>query len=106
MVGISDTLETLLASELSGWDLSRRKVIDEGQGVGGGNAATYALASKECLDDSDENWAAILALYTRQTAYRRVHEDEPLPQRRNRRHLRVRSQVADLARHALQCRVV
>jgi hypothetical protein len=30
---VPDTLETLLASDLPGWDLTRQRVIDEGGGV-------------------------------------------------------------------------
>lgn len=47
---IPDTLETLLASELPGWDLARREAIAQGRGVDGKNAATYALAARECSD--------------------------------------------------------
>ena len=57
---VPDTLETLLASDLPGWDLTRRRVIDEGRGVEGKNAATYALAARECEDVPGRELNAIL----------------------------------------------
>lgn len=48
---VPDTMESLLASDLPGWDLTRRKVIEDGRGVDGKNAATYALTSRECEDE-------------------------------------------------------
>ena len=47
---IPDTMESLLASDLPGWDLTRRQLIESGRGVDGKNAATYAIAAKECAD--------------------------------------------------------
>lgn len=61
LVFVPDTLETLLASELPGWDLARREVIEQGRGVEGKNAATYALAARECQDEPGEHLARILS---------------------------------------------
>jgi hypothetical protein len=57
---VPDTLETLLASDLPGWDLTRKKVVEEGRGVEGKNAATYALAARECEDEPGQELNAIL----------------------------------------------
>lgn len=57
---VPDTLETLLASDLPGWDLARQRVIAEGRGVDGKNAATYALAARECEDSPGEGLRLIL----------------------------------------------
>lgn len=51
LVFVPDTLETLLASDLPGWDLSRQQLVQDGRGVDGKHAATYALAVRECEDD-------------------------------------------------------
>ena len=59
---VPDTMETLLASDLPGWDLTRQKMIEDGRGVDGKNAATYALAARECLDEPGANLKAILEL--------------------------------------------
>lgn len=48
---VPDTLESLLESDLPGWDLSRRRLIEDGRGVDGKHAGTYALAVRECPDD-------------------------------------------------------
>lgn len=48
---VPDTLESLLESDLPGWTLSRQTLIDEGRGVGGKHAGTYALAVQECDDE-------------------------------------------------------
>ncbi|WP_162602243.1 ATP-dependent nuclease [Nocardioides daejeonensis] len=60
LVFVPDTLETLLASELPGWDLTRKEVIEQGRGVEGKNAATYALAARECQGEPGEHLARIL----------------------------------------------
>lgn len=51
LVFVPDTLESLLDSELPGWNLCRQELIDEGRGVDGKHAATYALAVRECDDE-------------------------------------------------------
>lgn len=48
---VPDTLEALLRSDLPGWDLSRRQLIEDGRGVDGKHAGTYALAVRECPDE-------------------------------------------------------
>jgi hypothetical protein len=48
---VPDTLEVLLQSDLPGWDLSRRQLIQDGRGVDGKHAGTYALAVRECPDE-------------------------------------------------------
>jgi energy-coupling factor transporter ATP-binding protein EcfA2 len=58
---VPDTMETLLASDLPGWDLTRKELIREGRGVDGKNAATYELAAREC---SDVPVGSLLALLT------------------------------------------
>lgn len=62
---VPDTLESLLASDLPGWDLTRKRVIEEGRGVDGKNAATYALASRECPDEPGEQLRELLDFCTR-----------------------------------------
>lgn len=57
---VPDTMETLLASDLPGWDLTRRKVVQEGRGVDGKSAATYALAARECDDKPGGHLMVIL----------------------------------------------
>ena len=47
---VPDTLEALLQSDLPGWDLSRQRLIEDGRGVDGKHAGTYALAVRECPD--------------------------------------------------------
>lgn len=64
LVFVPDTLETLLASELPGWDLARREAIEQGRGVEGKNAATYALAARECQDEPGEHLSRILSFCT------------------------------------------
>lgn len=59
---VPDTMETLLSSDLPGWDLTRKQLIREGRGVDGKNAATYELAAREC---SDRPAGDLLALLTR-----------------------------------------
>lgn len=51
LVFVPDTLEALLASDLPGWDLSRQRLIEDGRGVEGKHAGTYALAVRECGDE-------------------------------------------------------
>jgi len=48
---VPDTLEALLGSDLPGWDLSRQQLIEDGRGVDGKHAGTYALAVRECEDE-------------------------------------------------------
>jgi putative ATP-dependent endonuclease of OLD family len=62
LVFVPDTLETLLASDLPGWDLTRARLIKEGRGVDGKNAATFALATRECRDTPGETLAGLLNL--------------------------------------------
>jgi hypothetical protein len=45
---VPDTMETLLASDLPGWDVTRHELIADGRGVDGKNAATYEIAAREC----------------------------------------------------------
>ena len=59
---VPDTLESLLASELPGWDLTRRQLIKDGRGVDGKNAATYELASRECDEQPGDSLSRILEL--------------------------------------------
>lgn len=59
---VPDTMETLLQSELPGWDLTRRELIEQGRGVDGKNAATYALAARECVEEPGEHLRGILHL--------------------------------------------
>jgi len=61
---VPDTLETLLSSELPGWDIARKQIIEEGRGVDGKNAATYELASRECRDELSGELSGILSLVT------------------------------------------
>jgi putative ATP-dependent endonuclease of OLD family len=65
---VPDTMETLLASELPGWDLTRKTIIAEGRGVEGKNAATYAIAAAECTDSPGPQLGAIIALCTASAA--------------------------------------
>lgn len=57
---VPDTMESLLASDLPGWDLTRRQVINAGRGVEGKNAATYAIAAEECADTPGEGLQGLL----------------------------------------------
>ncbi len=50
LVFVPDTLETLLDTDLPGWDLSRQQIINDGRGVEGKHAATYSLAVRECVE--------------------------------------------------------
>lgn len=68
LVFVPDTLETLLASELPGWDLARKEIIEQGRGVEGKNAATYALAARECRDEPGETLACILSFCSSEAA--------------------------------------
>lgn len=56
---VPDTLETLLSSDMPGWDLSRRRLIDEGRGVSGKHAGTYALAVRECEEEPGPDLAQL-----------------------------------------------
>lgn len=62
LVFVPDTLETLLASDLPGWNLTRERLIQEGRGVDGKNAATYALAARECQDEPGPTLASLVEL--------------------------------------------
>lgn len=64
LVFVPDTLESLLASELPGWDLARQVAIEQGRGVEGKNAATYALAARECQDEPGAHLSLILSFCT------------------------------------------
>ena len=59
LVFVPDTLESLLASDLPGWDVTRERLITEGRGVTGKNAATYSLASRECHDEPGATLAGL-----------------------------------------------
>ena len=48
VAAIPDTLEDLVTSDWSAWNTTKDGIIAESRGVGGKNAATYALAAKEC----------------------------------------------------------
>lgn len=65
---VPDTMETLLASDLPGWDLTRRRLIDEGRGVDGKNAATYEIAARECADEPGEGLSTLISLISRSAA--------------------------------------
>ena len=56
---VPDTLEALLQSDLPGWDLSRRRLIEDGRGVDGKHAGTYALAVRECPDELGDELRAL-----------------------------------------------
>ena len=56
---VPDTLEMLLSSDLPGWDLSRRRLIEDGRGVEGKHAGTYALAVRECPDELGDELHAL-----------------------------------------------
>ncbi|WP_417540638.1 ATP-dependent nuclease [Microbacterium maritypicum] len=62
---VPDTMETLLASDLPGWDLTRRRLIEEGRGVEGKNAATYEIAARECTDEPGDSLSALISLISR-----------------------------------------
>lgn len=62
---VPDTMETLLASDLPGWDLTRRRLIVEGRGVDGKNAATYEIAARECGEEPGENLSTLISLISR-----------------------------------------
>jgi hypothetical protein len=62
LVFIPDTMETLLASDLPAWDLTRHELIDTGRGVDGKNAATYEMAARECAEDFGAGLARIMDL--------------------------------------------
>ena len=53
---VPDTMETLLASDLPGWDVTRHELIQVGRGVDGKNAATYEIAARECDPGVLVNW--------------------------------------------------
>ncbi|WP_165922440.1 ATP-dependent nuclease [Pseudonocardia endophytica] len=46
-----DTIESVVNVEWPDWAATRDKIIDDGRGTGGKNAATYLLASEECATD-------------------------------------------------------
>lgn len=62
LVFIPDTMESLLASDLPAWDLTRHVLIDTGRGVDGKNAATYEMAARECAEDFGAGLARIMDL--------------------------------------------
>ena len=62
---VPDTLEALLSSDLPGWDLSRRQLIQDGRGVDGKHAGTYVLAVRECEDDLGPQLRALRACLRR-----------------------------------------
>lgn len=57
---IADTLETVLASDLPGWEQKRLELIKSGRGVEGKNAATYELAARECAEEAGTKLAQVL----------------------------------------------
>jgi predicted ATP-dependent endonuclease of OLD family len=68
LIFIPDTLETLLASGLPGWDIARHELIDAGRGVDGKNAATYEMAARECAEELGEGLARIMGVVLRNAA--------------------------------------
>lgn len=48
VVAVPDTLESLISAAWPEWLTTKERLISEGQGVHGKNAATYALACEEC----------------------------------------------------------
>ena len=58
---VPDTMESLLASDLPGWDIARKNIISEGRGVDGKNAATYELAARECVGARGPVLSALLS---------------------------------------------
>jgi putative ATP-dependent endonuclease of the OLD family len=65
---VPDTMESLLANDLPGWDLTRQRVIEDGRGVEGKNAATYGLAARECCDAPGAQLREILKFCTSKVA--------------------------------------
>jgi len=65
---VPDTLEALLGSDLPGWDLSRRQLIEDGRGVDGKHAGTYALAVRECEDELGPDLRALALVCIGQAA--------------------------------------
>jgi hypothetical protein len=57
-----DTLESVLDSDLPEWGVKRTQIVREGRGVDGKNAATYALAARECGARPTGSVSDILAL--------------------------------------------
>lgn len=47
----ADRLEDVIATSWPTWNATRQKIIHESRGVQGKNAATYALAARECSDE-------------------------------------------------------
>lgn len=58
---VRDTIETLVESDLPSWNSTRTKLIEEGRGVEGKNAATYELAAKESADNPGKDLAALIS---------------------------------------------
>ncbi|TSD11630.1 ATP-dependent endonuclease [Curtobacterium sp. KBS0715] len=44
----ADRLEEVIENEWGEWNSTRQSIVDSGRGVAGKNAATYALAAREC----------------------------------------------------------
>lgn len=48
VVALDDTLEAMIERDWPEWEATRQQLVASGRGVAGKNAATYALAAKEC----------------------------------------------------------
>lgn len=47
-IAMPDTLESTIAKDWPEWTERKKQIVQEGRGVEGKNAATYALAASEC----------------------------------------------------------
>ena len=59
-VAMPDTLESTVARDWPEWTERQRQIIKDGRGVEGKNAATYALAAKECESSPSGALASIM----------------------------------------------
>lgn len=59
-VAMPDTLESTIATDWPEWTERQRQIVRDGRGVEGKNAATYALAAKECTSSPSGVLASIM----------------------------------------------
>lgn len=62
LVAIPDMIETMLNVDWPEWDGKREQIVSEGRGTRGKNAATYALAARECEQPPAGDLASILEM--------------------------------------------
>jgi hypothetical protein len=57
----ADRIEEVIAADWPAWAKTHQEIVEQSRGVPGKNAATYALAARECPDDPDGALTQVIA---------------------------------------------